>query len=107
MREKKTRKAEVYEHPVPAHAREPEVIVIRERLHMFPPVGEEFTVLAGDRNCTSKIVARSCQCAGPDSPHEHYYLDLTEVGKVLDWGTFSRVRIRRLSANRFSLVTRK
>ena len=97
----------VYEHRVPAHTREPEVIIIRRELGMFPPVGVKFTIVVADNNYKSRIIARSCLCAGPDSPHEHYYLDLTEIGSLLDWGSFSRIRIRKLSTGRYSLTTLK
>jgi len=102
-----TPKTEFYEHSVSAHTREPEILVVRNKLEMFPAKGTDFTVIVGDHNCTSRIVARRCLCAGPDSPHEHYYIDLTELNKLLDWGTFSRIRIRKLSANRYALTTIK
>jgi hypothetical protein len=97
----------VYEHAVPAHAREPEIIIIRQQLGMFPPVGVEFTIVVGNEDVTSRIIARSCLCAGPDAPHKHYYLDLTQVSKFLKWGNFSRIRIRKLSDGRYSITTRK
>ena len=97
----------IYEHSVPAHAREPEIIIIRQQLGMFPPVGVKFTVMVGTENVKSRVFARKCLCAGPDSPHEHYYLDLTEISRHLKWGDFSRIRIRRLSTGRYSITTRK
>lgn len=95
----------VYEHAVSAHAREPEIIIIRQKLAMFPPVGVEFTLITSSGSFHSRVIARRCLCAGPDSPHEHYYLDLSEISRHIRWGEFSRIRIRRLSDGRYSLST--
>jgi hypothetical protein len=99
--------SQVYEHTVAAHSKEPEILVVRNRLKMFPPVGASFTISVGTRSCNTRVIARRCFCAGPDAPHEHYYIDLSELGKLLDWGTFSRVRIRLLTSGRYSLATLK
>ena len=89
------------------HTRTPEILIVRHELDMFPPVGTRFSVVINNQTYYTKIIARRCFCAGPDSPHEHYYLDLTEIGKLLDWGTFTKIRIRRYGPTRYALSTRK
>lgn len=57
-------------------AREGCVLVLKDRLGFFPPVGKSFRLQCGVRTVRSRVESRACECRGPDKPHEHYFIRL-------------------------------
>lgn len=51
-----------------------QIMVTKDRLAFFPAVGRPFTLLHGGRRLTSRVEAHPCECRGPESPHEHYFI---------------------------------
>ncbi len=58
------------------------VLVAKNMLKNFPPVGESFKLRCGGEEGDVEIVSVPCQCVGPDKPHEHYYLDVSGLVKL-------------------------
>jgi nucleoside 2-deoxyribosyltransferase len=55
-------------------AREGYVLVLKDRLSFFPPLGRPFAVSHGGTVRRAKVEARPCTCRGPERPHEHYFI---------------------------------
>ncbi len=55
-------------------AREGYVLVLKNRLGIFPPIGEPFTLALGGASCRARVESVSCTCRGPERPHEHYLI---------------------------------
>jgi hypothetical protein len=55
-------------------AREGYVLVLKNRLGFFPPIGEPFTLALGGSSCRARVEAIACTCRGPELPHEHYHI---------------------------------
>ena len=58
-------------------AREGFVLVLKNRLDLFPPVGTPFHVVHQGRRVKTRIAAVPCTCRGPELPHDHYRIHLT------------------------------
>lgn len=58
----------------PEEAAEGYILVEKDALKLFPPIGQPFDILdAGNRNTTT-VEARDCTCRGPEKPHQHYLI---------------------------------
>lgn len=55
-------------------AREGYVLVEKNRLKFFPPVGQPFELLAEATRTAARVEARDCECRGPEKPHQHYFI---------------------------------
>jgi hypothetical protein len=53
-------------------AHEGYVLVLKNRLTFFPPVGQPFTLASGGASCRARVETVDCTCRGPDRPHQHY-----------------------------------
>lgn len=48
------------------------LFILKNQLPFFPEIGSPFIIRAGGKNKKAKVESYSCQCQGPDKPHEHY-----------------------------------
>lgn len=64
------------------------VMVLKDRLNYFPPVGDSFAL----NGAPARVEARHCECRGPEKPHEHYFIRRAGLAKG------QRVSITRLGA---------
>lgn len=63
-----------YQRPVSEEeAREGYVLVLKDALGFFPALGRPFEIRQGGIIKSSSLEARSCQCRGPEKPHDHYF----------------------------------
>ncbi|MEO8541206.1 MAG: hypothetical protein ABI577_15805 [bacterium] len=53
-------------------AREGYIMVLKDQLAFFPPVGEPFQLHEGTSSRTASVDAEDCVCRGPEKPHQHY-----------------------------------
>jgi hypothetical protein len=53
-------------------AREGYVLVLKDHLDVFPPVGSPFHVVQDGRRRRLRVGAVPCECRGPEAPHAHY-----------------------------------
>ncbi len=61
--------------------REGYLLVLKNKLHLFPKVGEEFYLTIGDSIKKSVVESYRCECRGPSLPHEHYFVRLGNLKK--------------------------
>jgi hypothetical protein len=54
--------------------REAYVLVLKDRLSYFPPLGTAFLVVAPDGAAEVRVEAYDCLCRGPALPHQHYFI---------------------------------
>lgn len=74
----------LYERKVSAEeAREGYLLILKNRLSQFPPVGEEFQLRDCGEVRSVAVLAEHCECRGPELPHEHYRLPLPRLTKGL------------------------
>jgi hypothetical protein len=55
-------------------AREGYILILRNRLALFPPPGEDFVLVADGAAFRTRVEASPCECRGPAEPHEHYFI---------------------------------
>jgi hypothetical protein len=55
-------------------AREGYILVLKNRLALFPAVGKDFVLVVGGAALRARVEARHCECRGPAEPHEHYFI---------------------------------
>jgi hypothetical protein len=55
-------------------ARESYILVLKNRLPFFPPVGKRFPLVGNQVRASVRVESYSCTCRGPDEPHEHYFI---------------------------------
>jgi hypothetical protein len=55
-------------------AREGYLLVLKNKLHLFPPLGKRFDLLQNDVLGRAKVESYRCTCRGPELPHEHYFI---------------------------------
>ena len=55
-------------------AREGYILVLKDRLPFFPPLGQSFSVRKDGGGGKAKVESYPCTCRGPDLPHEHYFI---------------------------------
>jgi len=67
--------------PSAEEAREGYLLILKDRLGFFPPIGEPFDVIDGPARHRVAVVAEHCECRGPDLQHEHYRLPLPGLEK--------------------------
>lgn len=53
-------------------AREGYVLILKNHLDRFPPIGRPFDLVYEGRRASTRVVAVPCTCRGPDLPHDHY-----------------------------------
>ena len=53
------------------------IMVLKDRLGFFPPVGQDFS-LSG---APARVESRYCECRGPEKPHDHYFIRRAGLGK--------------------------
>jgi hypothetical protein len=74
--------AETYERKISSEeAREGYVMVLKDRLNFFPPIGQPFELVDGGGRAKAVVEAEHCECRGPDKPHEHYRVRLAGLVK--------------------------
>jgi hypothetical protein len=55
-------------------AREGYVMILKNKLAFFPPVGEAFDLIHNNVRSRVRVESYRCTCRGPDLPHEHYFI---------------------------------
>jgi len=55
-------------------AREGYLLVLKNKLHLFPPLGKRFDLLQNDVVDKARVESYRCTCRGPELPHEHYFI---------------------------------
>jgi len=55
-------------------AREGYLLVLKNKLHLFPPLEKRFDLLQNDVLGRAKVESYRCTCSGPELPHEHYFI---------------------------------
>jgi hypothetical protein len=55
-------------------AREGYLLVLKNKLNLFPPLGKRFDLLQNDVLGRAKVESYRCTCRGPELPHEHYFI---------------------------------
>jgi hypothetical protein len=55
-------------------AAEGHIMVLKNRLKFFPPIGDQFELLDSAGRSVAKVEARDCTCRGPELPHQHYFI---------------------------------
>jgi len=55
-------------------AREGYLLVLKNKLRLFPPLGKRFDLLQNDVLGRAKVESYRCTCRGPELPHEHYFI---------------------------------
>ena len=55
-------------------AREKYVLVLKNKLPLFPPLGEPFHLVHDNVSIRARVESYRCICRGPDLPHEHYFI---------------------------------
>ena len=58
-------------------AREGFVMVLKDHLDFFPPVGTPFHIMHEGRRFRARVAAVPCECRGPEHSHEHYHIHWT------------------------------
>ena len=64
-------------------AREGYVMVLKNRLSLFPHLGKSFDLKSGSSVHKVSVQSYHCSCQGPDLPHEHYYIRCEGLRKGL------------------------
>ncbi len=55
-------------------AREGYLLILKNRLQFFPPLGKTFELVQNDIVGKAKVESYRCKCRGPELPHEHYFI---------------------------------
>jgi hypothetical protein len=55
-------------------AREGYLLVLKNMLQLFPPLGKRFDLVQDDVVDRARVESYRCTCRGPDLPHEHYFI---------------------------------
>lgn len=55
-------------------ASESYILVLKNKLHFFPPIGKQFIIMHDSQKRKVKVEFYPCTCQGPDLPHEHYFI---------------------------------
>jgi hypothetical protein len=55
-------------------AREGYLLVLKNMLQLFPPLGKRFDLVQDDVVNRTRVESYRCTCRGPDLPHEHYFI---------------------------------
>ncbi|MBI4428908.1 MAG: hypothetical protein HY562_07300 [Ignavibacteriales bacterium] len=55
-------------------ARENYILVYKEKLAFFPMLGRQFDLMHGATHKRAKVESYHCECRGPESAHEHYFI---------------------------------
>ncbi|MBM4241444.1 MAG: hypothetical protein FJ150_07290 [Euryarchaeota archaeon] len=84
-------------------ARKNFIIIIKNKLSLFPPVGSNFELAGDDERKKVKLDAYPCICRGPDRPHEHYFIhwdglkpgNMVEIEKDPEKEKLYHLKIRR------------
>jgi hypothetical protein len=56
-------------------------LVLKNHLSFFPEEGMTFSIKNGPTTKKAKIESYHCECQGPDSPHEHYFVRWSGLAK--------------------------
>jgi hypothetical protein len=58
------------------------ILILKDNLRDFPPVGTSFPIMYRGIKYTSRVNSINCTCAGPKKPHQHYHLIIRGVRPV-------------------------
>jgi hypothetical protein len=83
-------------------AREGYLLVLKNKLQLFPHVGEEIDIIQHGFIVRAKVESYGCTCRGPELPHEHYFIrwkglkpkDRVEIQEDPEMKGRYRIRIR-------------
>jgi len=75
------------------------VIVLKDRLSFFPPLGRRFQVIQNGRSRRAMLESYPCSCRGPELPHSHFFVRV----KALKSGDRVTVRKDSKSGTRYRL----
>lgn len=70
------------------------VLIEKGRWRLFPAPQEEFSVVVGDQEFRTCIVAEECNCVPP--LHQHYHLEAGHFRHLLDFRPGASLTIERL-----------
>jgi len=75
-------KPDLYSRTVSAdEAKEGYLMILKDRLSFFPMVGRIFEMQSGSSIRKVKLESYHCECRGPDTPHDHYFVRWDELKK--------------------------
>src|SRR5438132_11873405 len=75
------------------------VIVLKDRLSFFPPMGRRFQMMHNGRSRRAMVESYPCSCRGPELPHSHFFVRV----KALKSGDRVTVRKHSKSGPRYLL----
>jgi len=83
-------------------AREEYLLVLKNKLRLFPPLGKKFSLVQDGVVEDVKVESYPCTCRGPELPHEHYFIrwkglrpkDRVEIREDIEEGRYV-IRVRR------------
>jgi hypothetical protein len=75
------------------------VIVLKDRLSLFPPMGRRFQMIRNGRSRRAMVESYPCACRGPGLPHSHFFIRV----KALKSGDRVTVRKDSKSGTRYLL----
>ena len=83
-------------------AREGCLLVLKNKLQFFPPLGKRFSLVQDGVVKNVKVESYPCTCRGPELSHEHYFIrwkglrpkDRVEIREDIEEGRYI-IRVRR------------
>jgi len=78
------------------------LMITKDALKLFPPVGKSFELHIGNHAYDVYIRSMPCTCMGPDRPHAHYYLE-GDYKERVKWEKGKGINIIKLSEGIYSL----
>lgn len=80
------------------------LLIQKRDLDFFPKVGKPFTLKVGKKSFETYVEATECWCQGPQKPHSHYRLNLSELRDDinLQWG--KKVVIEKADEKNYTVV---
>ena len=78
-------------------AQEDFIFVLKNKLSLFPPLGNTFKLVTDKLSKEVKVESYPCTCRGPERPHDHYFISW----EGLEAG--DKIEITKDSENKYNL----
>ena len=78
-------------------AQEDFIFVLKNKLSLFPPLGNTFKLVTDKLSKEVKVESYPCICRGPERPHDHYFISW----EGLEAG--DKIEITKDSENKYNL----
>ena len=78
-------------------AQEDFIFVLKNKLSLFPPLGNTFKLVTDELSKEVKVESYPCTCRGPERPHDHYFISW----EGLEAG--DKIEITKDSENKYNL----